>query len=142
MTYGEALTAARRSLSAAGVESAALDARLLLAAASGLDMAALVARGRDDLPAVVRVAFDDHMQRRLTGEPLNPDEWLKRSLPGPERPRERGSSLPDPTAVERRASAYIAKMPPAISGSGGHMATWQVALVLAKGFGLPNRTLR
>lgn len=69
-TYGEALAAARVSLSEAGVESAALDARLLLASASGLDMAALIARGRDDLPPVARSAFDTHMKRRLNGEPV------------------------------------------------------------------------
>lgn len=69
-TYGEALLAARMSLVEAGVESAALDARLLLAAASGLDMAALVARGRDALPEVARAAFNGHLQRRLKGEPV------------------------------------------------------------------------
>jgi replicative DNA helicase len=36
----------------------------------------------------------------------------------------------------RRATAYIAKMPEAISGSGGHKALWDVALVLTKGFSL------
>jgi replicative DNA helicase len=36
----------------------------------------------------------------------------------------------------KRASAYIAKMPEAISGSGGHQALWDVALVLTKGFSL------
>ena len=69
-TYGDALVGARTSLAKAGVESAGLDARLLLAAASGLDMAALIARGPDPLPAVARAAFDDHMTRRLRGEPV------------------------------------------------------------------------
>lgn len=35
-----------------------------------------------------------------------------------------------------RARAYIAKMPSAISGSGGHDATWAVACKLVHGFGL------
>lgn len=36
----------------------------------------------------------------------------------------------------KRASRYIEKMDPAISGSGGHRATWAVACVLVKGFSL------
>jgi hypothetical protein len=35
-----------------------------------------------------------------------------------------------------RASAYLATMPPAISGSGGHQATWSAALALVRGFDL------
>ncbi|MGH6924652.1 MAG: peptide chain release factor N(5)-glutamine methyltransferase [Propylenella sp.] len=69
-TYGEALAAGRAALSAAGVASAATDARLLLAAASKLDMAALIARGREELPAVVGAEFDAHIKRRLGGEPV------------------------------------------------------------------------
>jgi predicted P-loop ATPase len=45
----------------------------------------------------------------------------------------------DPGDLERRARAYVAKMPPAISGSGGHTATFAVGRALA-GFvhkGLP-----
>jgi hypothetical protein len=36
-----------------------------------------------------------------------------------------------------RAARYVDKMPPAISGSGGHGALWRVALVLVRGFELP-----
>ena len=43
-TVGEALTASREALAAAGVGEPALDASLLLAAATGLDRAALIAR--------------------------------------------------------------------------------------------------
>lgn len=39
------------------------------------------------------------------------------------------------TTIKDRARAYIAKMPPAISGSGGDAATFKVACVLVKGFG-------
>ncbi|GEM_PF-845701 len=39
--------------------------------------------------------------------------------------------------VERRAIAYLAKMSPAISGQGGHNATYAAATVLVHGFGLP-----
>jgi KaiC/GvpD/RAD55 family RecA-like ATPase len=40
-------------------------------------------------------------------------------------------------AVVDRARKYIAKMPPAISGQGGHNTTFHVACVLVLGFGLP-----
>jgi release factor glutamine methyltransferase len=69
-SYGEALALARASLTEAGVANAALDARLLLAAASGLDTAALIARGSADLPTIARAAFEAHMERRLKGEPI------------------------------------------------------------------------
>jgi hypothetical protein len=36
-----------------------------------------------------------------------------------------------------RARRYLAALPPAISGSGGHAATWTAALVLVRGFDLP-----
>jgi hypothetical protein len=39
-------------------------------------------------------------------------------------------------AVERRASAYLQAMSPAISGSGGHAATYAAATALVYGFGL------
>lgn len=45
------------------------------------------------------------------------------------------SSTP-PVNVKDRASKYLAKMPEAISGSGGHVATFKAALVLVRGFGL------
>lgn len=35
-----------------------------------------------------------------------------------------------------RASAYLARMPEAISGSGGHQATWNAAVALVRGFAL------
>ena len=40
------------------------------------------------------------------------------------------------TAVTERARKYLAKMPPAISGQGGHDATFRAACVLVLGFGL------
>jgi len=44
---------------------------------------------------------------------------------------------PGATPIAERARAYVAKMPPAISGSGGHTTTYEVAQVLARGFALP-----
>lgn len=45
-------------------------------------------------------------------------------------------------AVERRALAYLDKLPPAISGNGGHAATYAAATVLVHGFEIgPDRAL-
>jgi replicative DNA helicase len=41
-----------------------------------------------------------------------------------------------PAAVTERARKYLAKLPPAVSGSGGHNATFHAACVLVLGFGL------
>lgn len=40
------------------------------------------------------------------------------------------------TQIYERASAYLAKMPPAISGQGGHAAAFAVAVALTRGFNL------
>jgi release factor glutamine methyltransferase len=69
-TYGSALEAARAALRDAGSASPGLDARLLLAAVAKLDMAALIARAGDDLPACADAAFAAHLSRRLEGEPV------------------------------------------------------------------------
>ena len=69
-SYGAALAEARAALARAGIASAALDARLLLAAAAGLEMAALVARERDELPELAAREFAAHLERRLRGEPV------------------------------------------------------------------------
>lgn len=37
----------------------------------------------------------------------------------------------------RRATRYLKKMPPATSGSGGHVATFKAAIALVRGFALP-----
>ena len=46
----------------------------------------------------------------------------------------------DLTKVVSRARAYLATMPPAITGSGGDNATFKAALVLVKGFALDDKT--
>lgn len=49
---------------------------------------------------------------------------------------------PSNDAVERRAIAYLDAMPPAISGQGGHNATYAAATAMVHGFGLaPERAL-
>ncbi len=40
-------------------------------------------------------------------------------------------------ALERRAVAYVAEMPAAVSGNGGHNATYAAATALVHGFGIP-----
>ena len=44
---------------------------------------------------------------------------------------------PDLARRVNRARRYLAALPPAISGSGGHAATWAAALALVRGFELP-----
>ncbi len=68
MTYGEALAEGRAAL--ASVANASLDARLLLAAAAGLDMAALVARSGDVMPTIAQTRYDTYLKRRSSGEPV------------------------------------------------------------------------
>lgn len=70
--------------------------------------------------------------RWLEGPPLDVDAILAEAAPAQaESPR----AVPAVDA-EKRASAYIAKMPPAISGSKGHFALWAVAVAAVCGFGL------
>jgi release factor glutamine methyltransferase len=69
-TFGEALAAARARLCDAGAATPGLDARLLMAAAAGLDAAALIARSREPLPCLAQSRFDAHLKRRLGGEPV------------------------------------------------------------------------
>lgn len=70
MTYAEALADGRAALSIADIAGAPLDARLLLAAAADLDMAALIAGAGDPLPEVVEALYDTYLKRRLNGEPV------------------------------------------------------------------------
>lgn len=70
MTYGAALAEGRVTLERSGAESAALDARLLLADAAGIDMAAMIARSADELPDLAVRTFRGHLSRRQCGEPV------------------------------------------------------------------------
>jgi hypothetical protein len=75
----------------------------------------------------------------LDGAPLDVEAALRafpapEPLPEPER-RPVGDDLA--RRVER-AARYVAEMPPAISGAGGHAATFRVALALVRGFALPD----
>lgn len=55
-----------------------------------------------------------------------------RPAPGPRRV----GRTPDHDQVLRRAERWLAALPPAISGQGGHQQLWNAALGLVKGFGL------
>ena len=69
-TIASTLAAARQRLQAAGIDSAALDARLLLGKAAGLDMSALIAGSRDMLATETIAAFDGFCDRRSRHEPV------------------------------------------------------------------------
>lgn len=69
-TTGEALDAAVDALAAAGVDSPRLDAEILLAEATGLARAALVADRQTPLDPVESRAFAEFVRRRLRREPV------------------------------------------------------------------------
>jgi hypothetical protein len=48
-----------------------------------------------------------------------------------------GGRWDDVVSRSERALRYVARMPPAISGAGGHAALWRVALAVVRGFELP-----
>src|SRR6056297_1588486 len=67
---------------------------------------------------------------------------VKRGVPAPTKQPLTGSWPPIQGDVEARAIAYLAAMPPAISGSSGHNQTFAAATALVHGFGIePDRAL-
>jgi hypothetical protein len=78
-------------------------------------------------------------------DPLELEAQLERiyrevasQVPAPPKPRPARTQieLNAPRAVLDRATRYLAKLPPAIAGQGGHDATFRAACTLAIGFGL------
>jgi release factor glutamine methyltransferase len=69
-SIGEALANGTRRLAAVGVESARLDADLLLADALGVSRAALLARRPEPLPEAAWARFEARLDRRAAREPL------------------------------------------------------------------------
>jgi release factor glutamine methyltransferase len=65
-----ALATLRRSLAENGAESAALEARCLVEAASGLDRAGVIAKGARPLGSEAAMRLNAFAARRLAGEPL------------------------------------------------------------------------
>lgn len=77
--------------------------------------------------------------RKLDGELLDPDKLISEARTEPKPPTP--LPLPRPKTIGAgdavdRARAYVAAMPPAISGSDGHTATFNVACKLVWGFEL------
>lgn len=71
---GQAIESARRALNAAltsaGIDDAALDARILLCAALGVDHTGLIKHAARPLTADEAERLDRYVQRRLAGEPV------------------------------------------------------------------------
>ena len=88
-----------------------------------VDAADLAARVAALAEAVVRRRHGDLAARGRHGRTSRP-----RAANGD------GSASPD--SLERRATAYLDAMPPAISGQGGHNATYAAATAMVHGFGL------
>lgn len=66
-----ALNEASQTLQSAGIDSAALDARLLMQAVLAYDHAALIAHDRDSLSDTQSVAFKSYISRRSEREPVS-----------------------------------------------------------------------
>jgi hypothetical protein len=69
--------------------------------------------------------------------------WIVTALSrmsAPTRPAPGFSPPPDLERIVRRARAYLAALPPAISGSGGHPATFLAAIAMVRGFELDPET--
>jgi hypothetical protein len=73
------------------------------------------------------------------GKPVNVD-WCLATVPPPAPPPPPPAPGPASSDVERRAEAYLDRCEPAISGSGGHNATFMVAQRLVRGFELDEAT--
>ena len=70
-TLGDAVRSAQRSLAAAGVEDAGRDARLLVAAAAGVDTADIIARPERALAADEQDRLQSMVARRCAREPVS-----------------------------------------------------------------------
>jgi len=93
------------------------------------------------LPA--RGPGDVYEYLELFGAPVDVESALA-AIPKPE-PRAAANLAPLATSGRRleRASKYLAAMPAALAGSGGHTATFQAAVALVRGFALrPDDALR
>lgn len=68
--FAAAIAEAAHLFRAAGIDTARLDAEVLLAHAAGIDRAGLFARLRDPLPESIRARFDELIRRRSQREPV------------------------------------------------------------------------
>jgi len=76
LTIDQALFAARRLLGQSGIETAALDARILLQWATGLTAEQLVMRGGEELPDDAGKRFEEAIASRRRGMPVS--RWMGR----------------------------------------------------------------
>jgi len=78
--------------------------------------------------------------QRLAGVSQNPESrqlhWLREKFWPASKQTQRSLPVPSSSSVVDRARKYVAKLPPAISGSGGHNATFHAACICALDFGL------
>lgn len=109
MTVGQWLRQARSALDAAGVDSARLDAELLLMHAWHIDRTRLITRNTDELPDEVRGNAEALLQRRCNREPLaylvgSREFWSRDFEVGP------GVLIPRPE-TEHLIEALLARFP-------------------------------
>jgi hypothetical protein len=80
-----------------------------------------------------------HQDRGLAYPVADAPTWFLDLLRPRPRPPPVRSFLPPADLSRRveRARCYLATLPAAIAGSGGHSATWAAALALVRGFDLP-----
>jgi putative DNA primase/helicase len=96
------------------------------------------------MPGVIEQPGAEFVSVELHGEPLDPDVVMGEVEPEPVAPAPKlalvTSRATEPSAnLIERARAYIAAMPAAISGQGGHKATFNVARKL-RDFGIDQHT--
>ena len=70
MTFAEVIAAAEQRLRGAGIDTARLDAEVLLARAADLSRSGVFARMPDTVPPTVRERCDDFLARRCAREPV------------------------------------------------------------------------
>lgn len=70
-TLDDTLRAARHRLEQAGVDTPALDARILVRAATGIDDAGMITGGGRALPDHQETLINDWLARRVSGEPVS-----------------------------------------------------------------------
>jgi release factor glutamine methyltransferase len=71
LTVGELLAEGRKALERAAIESASVDARILLAHAATLSQAAVIAATGEEVSAAARKRFLGFIERRSAGEPVS-----------------------------------------------------------------------
>ncbi|MFV0442886.1 MAG: bifunctional DNA primase/polymerase [Planctomycetaceae bacterium] len=108
-------------------EPAIVDAQMLADCVEALAKRVIELRHGSTGP-VATASRGSHIAESRTESPPNPIVTQRRSL--------------TPAEIEHRALAYLAKIPPAISGQGGHNTAYTAATVLVHGFEIdPDRAL-